>query len=206
MSEEFNEALNSTENPAEEAVLTEKKPEKFSVKDVVETIIYLLVVFVLCLLFTRFVAYRCIVKGSSMEMTFEEGDNAIAERISYYLHDPRRFDVVVLDLEEEQQNGTGKDTLIKRVIGLPGETVSIHDGYVHINGERLSEDIYAVAGYTAAYPEITLGDDEFFVLGDNRDISRDSRSFGPVKKDAIKSRILVRIWPLNKIGTDFKQP
>ena len=192
------EGANAAENTSKKA---EEKPPKSSRREIIETVIYFAVVIGVCFLFIRFVAYRCVVSGDSMKDRFIDGDNLLVEKVSYYFRDPERFEVVIFKKEGMSNHGLKDgDDLIKRVIGLPGETVTIEDGRVYINGELLKEDIYARNGYTSASITVTLGPDEFYVLGDNRDISMDSRTFGPIKKSAIDGRAWVRFWPLNKIA------
>ena len=183
--------------------IEEKQPEaeKSKGREILEMVIYLVCVAIVCLLIVKFVAYRCVVSGPSMQHTFENNDNLIAERVSYYFRKPERFEVIIFTLKEEYMNQVEEEHyLIKRVIGLPGETVSIKDGKVHINGEVLEEDVYAQSGYTSAMQPVTLGENEYFVLGDNRDNSKDSRYFGPVKMADINGRAWVRIWPFSRMG------
>ena len=114
--------------------------------------------------------------------------------------DPKRFDIIVFPYQYEENT-----YYIKRIIGLPGETVQVVDGYVYINGSRLESDIYGnelMDDPMAASRPITLGEDEYFVLGDNRNHSQDSRdpSVGEVKKDTIMGKAWVRIYPFDKMG------
>ena len=191
---------NTIKNAAGNTVEDIADKPKSRKRDILETVLYLAVVVGICLLFIRFVAYRCVVEGSSMEHYLEDKDNLIAERITYYFRKPERFEVIIFKREGESRHGQEKgDSLIKRIIGLPGETVSISNGKVSINGKVLEEDHYAMAGYTSAMEPVTLGEDEYFVLGDNRDISLDSRYIGPVKFSAFEGRAWIRIWPMNKI-------
>ena len=144
-------------------------------------------------------AVRSVVEGVSMVPTLRHQDNLILEKVSYYFHDPERFDIIVFELESDP--GTH---YIKRVIGLPGETVQILDGYVYINGSKLEEDVYCSQPIERAYSAkdpITLGPDEFFVLGDNRNNSKDSRSVsvGPVHRSQILGRAFLRFWPITEI-------
>jgi signal peptidase I len=101
-----------------------------------------------------------------------------------------RYDIVVVATENEE--------LIKRVYGLPGEKISIENGEIYINDKKI-EDQYAY-GNTSSYEAITLGDDEYFVLGDNREVSLDSRIIGPVKKENIKGTTNFIIYPFNRFG------
>lgn len=170
-------------------------------KELLEMVLYLVIALVAALLIVKFVGQRTQVDGSSMNPTLYDKENLILDKISYHFRDPERFDIIVFPFEED-----GEEThFIKRIIGLPGETVQIIDGYVYINGELLESDIYGkeVMEYAGRAAEpITLGDDEYFVLGDNRNNSRDSRfeEVGNIKLGDITGRAFLRIWPLNKFG------
>ena len=134
-----------------------------------------------------------------MENTLSNGDNLIVDKITYRFSDPQRFDIIVFPFRYEDHV-----YYIKRIIGLPGETVQIVDGDIYINGEILREsygrEVIKDSGL-AAEP-IVLGEDEYFVLGDNRNDSTDSRdpSVGVIHRDEIIGRAWLRIWPLNKFG------
>ncbi len=163
------------------------------------TSVYLLVVIVLAFLIIKYVGQRTEVVGRSMEPTLEDADNLIVDKISYRFKDPERYDIIVFPYRD----GSGL-YYIKRIIGLPGDRIFINDrGDVFVNGEKLEEDYIkekAVNAGLASLP-ILLGEDEYFVLGDNRNNSTDSRSpeVGVVKKDEIIGRAIMRIWPLNKL-------
>lgn len=179
----------------------EKVEEKeFSLKrEIISTVLYLLLVVALTFLFVQFVAQRTHVNGDSMNMTLEDGDNLIVDKISYRFKDPERFDIIVFPYEYKENT-----YYIKRIIGMPGETVQIKDGMIYIDGEMLSEgygkETMQYAG--VAIDPIELGADEYFVLGDNRNNSSDSRdpSVGNIEGDQIIGKAFIRIWPLNKIG------
>lgn len=162
-------------------------------------VVYILIIVVLTTLIITFVGQRTRVSGQSMEPTLHDGDNLIVDKISYRFRDPKRFEIIVFPYKYEE-----KTYYIKRIIGLPGEKVQVIDGYVYINGEQLDEhygkEIMESSGI--ADHEITLGDDEYFVLGDNRNHSSDSRdpSVGILKRGDLMGRAWVRIWPLNRIG------
>lgn len=179
----------------------EKVEEKdFSwTREIISTAAYLLVVVALTFLFVQFVGQRTHVNGDSMNATLEDGDNLIVDKLSYRFTDPKRFDIVVFPYQYQE-----KTYYIKRIIGMPGETVQVIDGVVYIDGEMLDEtygkEIMQYAG--VASDPVTLGKDEYFVLGDNRNNSSDSRdpSVGNIKEDQIIGKAFIRIWPLNKIG------
>lgn len=164
-------------------------------------LLYILIIIGLTYLIITFVGQRTRVSGSSMETTLQNGDNLIVDKISYRFRDPKRYDIIVFPYKYEE------DTYyIKRIIGMPGETVQIkEDGYVYIDGERLKSDIYGRElikdPQTAAEP-VTLGDGEYFVMGDNRNHSMDSRdpSVGVLSRDDLIGRAWVRIYPFDNIG------
>lgn len=186
-------------NITEEAAAAEK-PEKSKLRETIEYIVYLACVVIGCLLFIRFVAVRSVVDGHSMNDTLHDKDNLVVEKLTYYVREPARYDVVVFRLKNDKRTH-----FIKRIIGLPGETVQVKEGHVYIDGEMLADDVYGndliEFGYTADQP-ITLGENEYFCMGDNRNHSKDSRSVdvGPVKKEQFVGRAWLRFWPLNKIG------
>lgn len=168
--------------------------------EIISTVVYLLVVFVLIFLFIHFVGQRTVVSGSSMENTLSNGDNLIIDKISYRFRDPERFEVVVFPYKLDE-----KTFFIKRVIGLPGETVYIDaKGTIYINGEKLEESYgrEVIANPGLASSEITLADDEYFVLGDNRNNSEDSRfdDVGNIKRSDLIGRAWVRIYPFSEMG------
>lgn len=169
-------------------------------KEILSTSLYIL--FVLCAVYLviHFVGQRTQVQGSSMEPKLSSEDNLIVDKISYHFHDPERFDIVVFPFRYEKNV-----FYIKRIIGLPGETVQIdEEGNILIDGEILEEDYgkEVIANPGRAYEEITLAEDEYFLMGDNRNNSTDSRdpSVGNVTREEIIGRAWLRIWPLNKFG------
>ena len=168
-------------------------------KEILSWVFYIAFVIVLTWVIITFVGQRTRVDGRSMMNTLHDGDNLIVEKLSYRFSDPKRFDIIVFP-------PTGKkEYYIKRIIGLPGETVQIDEnGNIYINGELLEENYGAetIQNPGRAAKPITLGDDEYFVMGDNRNNSKDSRSeeVGNVKRSQIIGRAWLRIWPLNKFG------
>ena len=169
-------------------------------KEILSTSLYLLIVLCLTYLVIHFVGQRTQVIGGSMETTLSENDNLIVDKLTYRFNEPKRFDIVVFPYRYE------KDTYyIKRIIGLPGETVFIdEEGNIFIDEELLQEDYgkETILDAGRAYEPITLGENEYFVMGDNRNNSQDSRdpAVGNISGEDIIGRAWVRIWPLNKFG------
>ncbi|MCM1113117.1 MAG: signal peptidase I [Muribaculum sp.] len=176
--------------------------KKKIMRELINSGIYLLCVLAAAWFLVAFVVQRTAVEGSSMEATLSDGDNLFVEKLSYRFGDPQRFDIIVFPYQHEE--GV---YYIKRIIGLPGETVRIDEkGNIYINDKILQESygrevIQADHVGRAAEP-VTLGDDEYFVMGDNRNNSKDSRTeaVGNVHKKDILGRVWIRIWPLEKFG------
>ena len=162
-----------------------------------KVILYFAFIFLLTYLLVHYVGQRTVVIGESMEGTLQDADNLIVDKISYRLHEPKRFDIIVFPYSE-------RENYIKRIIGLPNETVAIdEDGVIYINGKELEEsygrEVIQDAGVASS--QVTLGADEYFVLGDNRNNSRDSRDsdIGNIKRKDIIGWAWIRIYPFDKI-------
>ena len=147
------------------------------------------------------------VEGLSMYATLDDNDYLIANKIDYRLHPPQRGDIIIL----RPPTNNSLD-FIKRVIALPGERLLIRDGHVYINGHLLDEPYLPEAWTTLNNPPPwSVGDgavippNEYFVMGDNRNRSQDSRIFGPISRDRIDGRAWFRIWPLNHFGNIYSQ-
>lgn len=139
-----------------------------------------------------------LVNQMSMYPTLHENDYVFLNRQAYDFGQPERGDIVVFPTED---GNTGEEILyVKRVIGLPGETVEIHDGHVWIDGVMLEED-YTADGYTAGEMEqVTVGAGRLFVMGDNRQDSLDSRMIGTIPIDSVVGEAFLRVWPLSRLG------
>ncbi len=176
-----------------------QKKQGLVFREIMGWLVYVLIVIGATFLIVTYVGQRTKVSGPSMETTLHNGDNLIVDKLSYRFRDPERFDIIVFPYQHAE------DTFyIKRIIGLPGDTVQIIDGYVYLNGELLEEDIYGAevidsTKYGIAEEPVVLGADEYFVLGDNRNHSSDSRdpSVGVLKRDQLIGRAWIRIWPLS---------
>ncbi|MCI9645211.1 MAG: signal peptidase I [Lachnospiraceae bacterium] len=174
--------------------------KKSVIGETVSFILYIAVVFLVTFLVIHYVGQRTQVSGSSMEYTLSDGDNLIVDKISYRFYEPERFDIIVFPFQQEE------DTYyIKRIIGLPGETVQIgEDGTILINGMELEESYgrEVIQEPGAAAEPLTLREGEYFVLGDNRNASSDSRdpSVGMIQREDIVGRAWLRIYPFDKVG------
>ncbi|MBN1979649.1 MAG: signal peptidase I [Anaerolineae bacterium] len=160
--------------------------------DVASTILLALLI---TLVINTYVAQATTIDGPSMQPNLYYGERVMVEKVTYRLfHGPRRGDVVVVDVPDSPE------PLIKRVVALPGETIEIRGGQVHIDGEPIEEPWVE---YTAAqdFPPTTVPPLHIFIIGDNRPNSRDSRSFGPVHVDQVEGRALFVYWPPEHVGT-----
>ncbi|MCF0127722.1 MAG: signal peptidase I [Pseudobutyrivibrio sp.] len=202
--ESVNETKATTAKKDRKATTEEEEYAPLTAKDILaeifSTLVYLVVCFIVVVLLTQFVGQRIVVSGSSMETTLSDGDNLIVDKISYRFNKPERFDIVVFPYQYED------DTYyIKRIIALPGETVYIDaDGKIYINGTVLEENYGAevIANQGLAAETIILGNDEYFVLGDNRNNSTDSRfeAVGNIKGKDIEGRAWFRVYPFDEAG------
>lgn len=166
-----------------------------------ELIIYVLILVACVTVIPNFVLQRTIVSGHSMQNTLQDGDNLLVEKVSYHFTKPKRYDIVMF-------YPYGKDAeeyYVKRVIGLPGETIQIKGEDIYINGKVLEEHYgkNPIDYSGIAEKPLTLAEDEYFLMGDNREVSLDSRyeEVGPVNKNLISGKALIRIWPLSEFGS-----
>lgn len=179
--------------------MSDVKEEKSILRELGSWLLYLIFVVVFSFIIITYVGQRTRVDGQSMETTLQNNDNLIVDKISYRFRDPKRFEIIVFPYQYRDNT-----YYIKRIIGLPGETVQVIDGYVYIDGEQLDEhygnELMESPGI--AEDPITLGEDEYFVLGDNRNHSSDSRdaTVGVLHRKDLLGRAWIRIWPLNKFG------
>lgn len=188
-----------------EAKANPKQPRKRKkkgglLKEFISISIYLLSVLVLTYLLITFVVQRTVVSGDSMAGTLTDGENLLVNKITYRFHEPKRFDIIVFPYSQEAQT-----YYIKRVIGLPGETVYIDaTGAIYINDERLEENFgkEIIQKPGLAENKVYLGANEYFVLGDNRNHSSDSRdpAVGPIERSRIVGKAWLRIYPFSKWG------
>lgn len=163
-------------------------------------IIFVCIIGALCIFSTTFVSQRVDVNGNSMNPTLFNNDSLWLNKLTYHFQNPKRFDIVVIDTDLN-----GGEYIIKRIIGLPGDTIQIKNQKVYINGKRLQTDIYGkepIEDAGAAANLMVLGKNEYFVLGDNRNDSDDSRfpEVGVIKKNRIIGKTSFRLLPIKNIG------
>ena len=184
-----------------------KKPSKYKkyIKSLILWMVEIVLVILTAYLIIEYAVEKTTMMGISMNTTLNDGDKIIINKVSYLKKDPERYDVIVFN---QSKSGHGYYN-IKRVIGLPGETIEIINGYVYINGEQLKEEIVVepmnIAGL--AKEELVLQENEFFVLGDNRNSSEDSRfaNIGIVVKSDIIGKAWLRLSPFSIIDKINKQ-
>lgn len=179
------EVENEFENIDEIVKKETKKKDKWWVKFIKELIPYVVILIVVVLIRT-YLFTPIMVSGPSMKPTLEGGEIMILNKI----YEIERFDVVVVDIKTEE--------IIKRVIAMPGETISCENGKIYVNGKKQEEE-YSM-GVTGDFEKVTLADDEYFVLGDNREDSLDSEELGPMKESQIKGTTSLILYPFNKLG------
>lgn len=167
-------------------------------------LLYLLEYTGAALVMRLFVVSLARVRGRSMLPTLHDRDWALVWRLPYLWGRPRRFDVVICHYPGRRHPRLRflPQSFVKRVIGLPGETVEVIEGVLHVDGRPVEEPFLDPqrTRFFRNRPPVTLGKDEYFVMGDNRDNSNDSRRVGPLKRRAIVGRVVCRLWPAGRIG------
>lgn len=160
-----------------------------------EISVYVIIILIIILL-KMYVISPIRVNGTSMDPTLENGDIMILNKIGYRITKIKRFDIVVIKYKDE--------LLIKRVIGLPGEKIKYVNNTLYVNGKKLDEEFDKTYTYNFSLKEIgstTVPDDSYFVLGDNREVSKDSRSIGFIDREDIVGKSSLTLFPFNRFGT-----
>ena len=174
-------------------------------------LISLFALIALAALIRFYLVHATVVDGQSMQPNLKPAERLIVERLSYYFRQPRHNDVVMLEKPDSPA------AMIKRIVGLPGETIEIKEGHVFVDEREVAppydiaprwrifvegDEVKAPTKFGdshSTYGPVTLAEDMYFVLGDNRDNSNDSRAFGPVHRNTIKGRVWMRYWPLARM-------
>jgi signal peptidase I len=166
---------------------------------IIEWVIVLLVALGVAVGMRTFVVQTFYIPSGSMEPTLNIGDRILVDKLSYHLHAVHRGDIIVFSRPPGETLEPGVNDLVKRVIGLPGETISGQDGQVFINGKALPEPWLPKGVVTGNFSPVKIPKGYYFVMGDNRGFSSDSRVFGPISGSLIVGRVVMRIWPLSHI-------
>ena len=169
-----------------------------SVRNLIEWVAIIVGALAVALIVKTFLIQAFYIPSLSMYPTLDQGDRVLVNKMSYKVHDVHRGDIIVFERPPKQPASQIKD-LIKRVVGLPGDTIEAKEGVVYIDGKKLAEP-YLVDGVTTTnLPEQEVPAGHVFVMGDNRGDSADSRIFGPIDEDTIVGRAFIRVWPVPDI-------
>lgn len=187
---------------ATRAPVRRSAPGRSSTRNALEWVAVIIGAVVVALLIKTFVAQAFRIPSDSMLPTLQEQDRVLVNKLSYRVGDINRGDVVVFERPDALPAAPGDpEDLIKRVIGLPGDELLARDGTLYVNERELIEPYLADGTFTFGLDEpVTVGDDEVFVMGDNRENSSDSRVFGPISQDTVIGRAFSVMWPPTRIG------
>jgi len=191
--------IESGSPPAADVPDPEGAAPRSNAKSILEWVGVIVGALLVALLIKTFLLQAFYIPSRSMEPTLRIGDRVLVNKLSYRVHDIHRGDIVVFERPKDEPPDAIKD-LIKRVIALPGETVSTQNGQVYIDGRPLDEPYLPAGTVTDNLPPTKVDDGKVFVMGDNRGDSRDSRYFGAIDEDLIVGRAFVRIWPVTHLG------
>jgi signal peptidase I len=174
-------------------------PGGHSVRNLVEWVAIVVGALAVALIVKTFLIQAFFIPSLSMYPTLDKGDRVLVNKLSYKMHDVHRGDVVVFERPPGQPASDIKD-LIKRVVGLPGDSIEAKNGDVYIDGKKLEESYLVDGVVTGNLPKQQVPAGHIFVMGDNRGDSADSRVFGPIDEDTIVGRAFIRVWPLPDIN------
>jgi signal peptidase I len=181
------------------ALRRKDRQPRSSTRNIVEWVAIIVAALLVAVLIKTFLFQAFYIPSGSMEPTLRPGDRVLVNKLSYDLHAIHRADIVVFKRPPAEANDPTIKDLIKRVIGLPGETIAGHDGQVYINGKLLKESYLPRGVSTSDFPPTQVPKDQYFVMGDNRGNSKDSRYIGSIPGNLIVGRAFVRVWPLSKL-------
>lgn len=181
------------------ADVARRRRRKHGTRQLIEWTLLVLGAVLLALALRAFVVQAFYIPSDSMVPTLQEGDRVLVNKLSYRLHDVHRGDIVVFEAPPGQATEEIHD-LVKRVIGLPGETIEGRDGDIFIDGALLEEPYLPDGTISKEIAPFEVPADSYYVLGDNRIASRDSTVFGPIPEDTIVGRVFVRVWPISRFG------
>jgi signal peptidase I len=177
-----------------------RRKERSGLRNVIEWVAIIAAALLVAVVIKTFLFQAFYIPSESMEPTLKPGDRVLVNKLSYDLHSIHRGDIVVFKRPPSEASDPTIKDLIKRVIGLPGETIEARDGQVYINGQPLKESYLPAGTVTTNLPQQKIGPGQYFVMGDNRGNSKDSRYIGTIPGSLIVGRAFIRVWPLSKIG------
>ncbi len=181
-----------------DAATARKRRRSSGTRQLIEWVLLIGAALAIALLIKTFLFQAFYIPSESMEPTLQVHDRVLVNKLSYKLHDIHRGDIVVFTKPKGEASDI-KD-LVKRVIGLPGETVEGRDGHVYIDGRQLEEPYLPDGMQTSTFAAVPIPSNSIWVMGDNRPASRDSRYFGAIPESTVVGRVFVRIWPLTRLG------
>ena len=176
-----------------------KRKKRSAARNVVEWVVIIVAALLVALVIKTFLFQAFFIPSESMEPTLKPGDRVLVNKLSYDLHSIHRGDIVVFKRPPAEAGNPAIKDLIKRVVGLPGETIEAIDGKVYINGQPLKESYLPPGTVTTNLPRRVVPPGQYFVMGDNRSNSSDSRFIGPIPGSLIVGRAFIRVWPLSQI-------
>jgi signal peptidase I len=175
------------------------EPRRSGVRSAVEWVVIVAAALLTALLIKTFLLQAFYIPSDSMNPTLVVHDRVLVNKLSYHFHDVHRGDIVVFKRPPGEDDPRIKD-LIKRVVALPGDTVEGRDGQILIDGRALTEPYIPKGTLTSDFPAQKIAKGKYWVMGDNRGNSKDSRVFGPIAKSLIVGRAFIRVWPISKIS------
>ena len=186
------------EPEVEETPSAEPAKKSNGVRNAIEWLAIIAAALLVAFVIKTYLVQAFYIPSGSMEQTLNIGDRVLVNKVSYHMHDVHRGDIVVFERPPNEGGSADIKDLIKRVIGLPGDTIEARDGVVYINDQPLSEP-YVHGQPTDNLSRRTVPKGMYFVMGDNRGNSKDSRIFGPIPRNIIVGRAFIRIWPITRL-------
>ena len=168
-------------------------------RQTVEWVVLVIGALVIALLIKTFLFQAFYIPSASMDPTLKVHDRVLVNKLSYHLHPVHRGDIVVFKAPKEERTAQIKD-LVKRVIGLPGDTLEARNGHIYVNDRLLNEPYLPKGTITDNLPRQVIPANSYFMMGDNRGESSDSRVFGPIQRSTIIGRAFVKMWPFTRLG------
>jgi signal peptidase I len=177
-----------------------KRRKRSSARNAVEWVVIIVAALLVALVIKTFLFQAFYIPSESMEPTLKPGDRVLVNKLSYDVHSIHRGDIVVFKRPPAEAGNPAIKDLIKRVIGLPGDTIEAIDGKVYINGQLQNESYLPAGTVTTNLPRRVVPPGQYFVMGDNRSNSSDSRFIGPIPGSLIVGRAFIRVWPLSALN------